>query len=153
VGLVDQGSQRGGGKIWQRGGPSGGGGGGGRGGSSGVGGGGGGGGVNGSGGGVGGSGGRPGSASCGLVCGVGRRRWIFVDTLYFLATFGYYLASFLASLYLLVSQKEMNIWPFICATNKKNEYTNIKWPFCSVYLCIGSNKSPFLQNEYSNVSY
>jgi hypothetical protein len=26
--------------------------------------------------------------------------------------------------YLLVSQKETNIWLSICATNKKNEYTN-----------------------------
>ena len=31
--------------------------------------------------------------------------WIFVDALNFLAIFGYYLASFLASVYLLVSQK------------------------------------------------
>jgi hypothetical protein len=46
------------------------------------------------------------------------------DTLNFLATFGYYLASFLASAYVLVSQKETNIWPFIHATNKKN--TQIK---------------------------
>ncbi len=44
---------------------------------------------------------------------------MIVATLNFLATFGYYLASFLASVYLLVSQKEMNIWPYIHATNKK----------------------------------
>jgi hypothetical protein len=58
VGLVDQGSWGGGGKIWVRRGPSGGGG------------------VGGSGGGGGGGGGggrRPGSASCGLACGVGQR--------------------------------------------------------------------------------
>jgi hypothetical protein len=36
---------------------------------------------------------------------------------YFLAEFGYYLVSFLAPVYLLVSQKETNIWPSICATN------------------------------------
>jgi hypothetical protein len=64
VGLVDRGSQVGGGKIWQRGGPSGGGGSGG-----GVGGGG----VDGSDGGVDGGGGRPVSASCGLASVVGRR--------------------------------------------------------------------------------
>ncbi len=68
VGLVDQGSQGGGGKIWQRGRPRGGGGG-----AGGGGGGGGGGGVNGSGGGVDGGGGRPGLATCGLACGVRRR--------------------------------------------------------------------------------
>ena len=33
-------------------------------------------------------------------------------------------------MYLLVSQKETNIWPSIHATNKKNEYTNKKWSFC-----------------------
>ncbi len=80
----------------------------GSGGGGGVGGGGSGGGVNGSGGGVDGGGGRPVSASCGLASGVGRRSWIFIDTLNILATFGYYLASFLASVYLLVSQKETN---------------------------------------------
>jgi 23S rRNA pseudouridine2605 synthase len=59
----------GGGKIWQRGGPSGGGGSKGGGSGGGVGGGG----VNGSGGGVDGGGGRPVSASCGLASVVGRR--------------------------------------------------------------------------------
>ncbi len=54
VGLVDQGSQGGGGKIWQRGGPGGVSGGG-------------------SGSGVDGGGRRPGSASCGLVFAVGQR--------------------------------------------------------------------------------
>ncbi len=44
--------------------------------------------------------------------------WIFVDTVNILATFCYYLASFLASVYLLVSQKETNVWPSIRATNK-----------------------------------
>ncbi len=73
VGLVDQGSWGGGGKIWQRGGPSGGSGSGGSGGGGGVGGGGGGGGVNGSGGGVDGGSGRPVSASCGLASEVGQR--------------------------------------------------------------------------------
>ncbi len=68
VGLVDQGSRGGGGKIWQRGGPSGGGGGSGGADSSG-----GSGGVDGSGGGVDSGGGRPVSASCGLASGVGRR--------------------------------------------------------------------------------
>jgi hypothetical protein len=66
-----------------------------------------------------------------------------------LATFGYYLASFLASVYLLVSQKETNIWPSIRATNKKNEYTNKKWSFCNMYPCISAKKSPFLQNKYT----
>ncbi len=65
MGFVDQGSRRGGEKIWQRGGP-GGGGGGGSGGGGGVGGGGGGSGVN--------NGGRrPGSASCGLAFAFGWR--------------------------------------------------------------------------------
>ncbi len=73
VGLVDQGSRGGGGKIWQRGGPSGGGGSGGGVGGGGVGGGVGGGGVVGSGGGVNGGGGRPVSASCGLPSVVRRR--------------------------------------------------------------------------------
>ena len=80
VGLVDQGSRGGGGKIWQRGGPSGGGGSGGGVGGGGVGGGVGGGGVDGSsggvdgsGGGVDGGGGRPVSASCGLASVVKRR--------------------------------------------------------------------------------
>ncbi len=63
MGLVDQGSQGGGGKIWQRGGPSGGGG---------IGSGGGGSGVDGSDGGVDSGGGRPGSASLvGLLGGSG----------------------------------------------------------------------------------
>jgi hypothetical protein len=35
-----------------------------------------------------------------------------------LARFSNYLAFFLASVYLLVSQKETNIWPSIRATNK-----------------------------------
>jgi hypothetical protein len=74
-------------------------------------------GVGGDGGGVNGSSGRPGSATCGLAFWVGRRLWIFVDTLNFLATFGYCLASFLASVYLLVSQKETDIWHSIRATN------------------------------------
>ncbi len=78
VGLVDQGSRGGGGKIWQRGGPSGGGGSGGGVGGGGVGGGGVGGGVDGSGvdgsgGGVDGGGRRPVSASCGLASAVGQR--------------------------------------------------------------------------------
>ena len=73
VGLVDQGSRGGGGKIWQRGRPSGGGGSGGSVGGGGVSGGVGGGGVNGSGGGVDSGGGRPVSTSCGLASGVGRR--------------------------------------------------------------------------------
>jgi hypothetical protein len=53
------------------------------------------------------------------------RFWVWAEVLdlskytQFLATFGYYLASFLASVYLLVSQKEMNIWPSIRTTNKK----------------------------------
>ena len=68
VGLVDRGCRGGGGKIWQRGGPSGG-----RVGGSGVGGGVGSGGVDGSGGGVDGGGRRPVSASCGFASGVGRR--------------------------------------------------------------------------------
>jgi hypothetical protein len=66
-----------------------------------------------------------------------------------LAAFGYYLASFLASVYLLVSQKETNIWPSVCATNKKNEYTNKKWSFCNVHPRIGPKKSSFLQNKYT----
>jgi hypothetical protein len=41
-------------------------------------------------------------------------------------TFGYYLVSFLASVYLLVSQKETNIWPSIHTTNKKKPKTQIK---------------------------
>jgi hypothetical protein len=73
MGLVDQGSWGGGGKIWQRGRPSGGGGSGGGGGGGGVSGGGGSGGVDGSSGGVDIGGGRPVSASCGLASGVGRR--------------------------------------------------------------------------------
>ncbi len=73
VGLVDQGSRGGRGKIWQRGGPSGGGSSGGGVGGGGVGGGVGGGGVDGSGGGVDGGGGRPVSASCGLASVVGQR--------------------------------------------------------------------------------
>ncbi len=73
VGLVDQGSWGGGGKIWQRGGPNGGGGSGGGGSGGGVGGGGGGGGVGSSGGGVDGGGRRPVSAFCGLASGVGQR--------------------------------------------------------------------------------
>jgi hypothetical protein len=130
VGLVDWGSQGGRGKIWQRGRPSGGGGGGGGDGGGGVGSGGGGGGVGssgggGGGGGVGGGSGRPGSASCGLAFGVGQRWWIFVAAFNFLSTFGYYLAPFSASVHLLVSQKETNIWPSISATNKKRN-TQIK---------------------------
>jgi hypothetical protein len=73
VGLVDQGSRGGGGKIWQRSGPSGGGGSGGGIGGGGVGGSVGGGGVDGSGGGVDGGGGRPVSTSCELASVVGRR--------------------------------------------------------------------------------
>ncbi len=73
VGLVDQGSRGGGGKIWRRGRPSGGGGSGGGVGGGGVGGGVGGGGVDGSGGGVDGGDGRPLSASCELASVVGWR--------------------------------------------------------------------------------
>ncbi len=50
---------------------------------------------------------------------------LYVNTLNFLATFGYYLAYCLASVYLLVSQKE----------------TNKKCSFCSVYPCIASKGS------------
>jgi hypothetical protein len=64
-----------------------------------------------------------------------------------MATFGYYLASFLASVYLSVSQKETNIWPSIRATNKKNEYTNIKVVILYAYPCIGPKKSPFLAKQ------
>jgi hypothetical protein len=74
---------------------------------------------------------------------------IFVDTVNILATFGYYLASFLASVYLLVSQKEMNIWPSIRATNIKNEYTNKEVVILYAYPCIGPKKSPFWQNKYT----
>ncbi len=73
VGLIDRGSRGGGGKIWQRGGPSGGLGSGGGVGGGGVSGGVGGGGVGGSGGGVDGGGGRPVSASCKLTSVVGQR--------------------------------------------------------------------------------
>jgi hypothetical protein len=66
-----------------------------------------------------------------------------------LATFGYYLASFLASVYLLVSQKKTNIWPSIRATNKKNEYTNKKVVILYVYQCVGPKKSPFWKNKYT----
>ena len=67
-----------------------------------------------------------------------------------MATFGYYLASFLASVYLLVSQKKTNIWPSICATKKiKNKYTNIKVVILYVYPCIGPKKSAFWQNKYT----
>ncbi len=41
-------------------------------------------------------------------------------------------------MYLLVSQKETNIW--ICATNIKKEYTNKKWSFFNVYPCISAKK-------------
>jgi hypothetical protein len=73
VSLVDQGSWGGGGKIWQRGGPSRGGGSRGGGGGSGVGGSCGSSGVDGSGGGVDGGSRRPVSATCGLASGVGQR--------------------------------------------------------------------------------
>ncbi len=73
VGLVDQGSQGGGGKIWQRGRPSGGGGSRGGVGGSGVCGGVGGNGVDDSGSGVKSCGGKPVSASCGLASVAGRR--------------------------------------------------------------------------------
>ncbi len=69
-----------------------------------------------------------------------------------LARFSNILASFLASVYLLVSQKETNIWPSTCATNK-NGYTNKKWSFCNVYPCIGAKKSPFFQNKCTNASF
>ncbi len=114
VGLVDQGSRGGGGKIWQRGRPSGGGGSGGGGGGGGVGGGGGGGGVDG-------GGRRPVLTSCGLTSGAGRRRW----TVNILASFGYYLASFLASVYLLVSQKETNIFGLLFVLQIKKTNTQI----------------------------
>jgi hypothetical protein len=54
--------------------------------------------------------------------------------------------------YLLVSQKESNIWPSICATNKKNKYTNIKVVILYAYPCIGPKKSPFWQNKYTKDS-
>jgi hypothetical protein len=144
VGLVDQGSRGGGGKKWQRGRPSGGGGSGGSVSGSGAGGGvdggcvdgsgggvdGSGGGVNGSGGGVDGGSGRPVSASCGLASVVGQRWWIIVDTVNILATFGY-LAAFLAFVYLLVSQKETNIFGLLFMLQIKKTNTQIKkWSFC-----------------------
>ncbi len=52
-------------------------------------------------------------------------------------------------MYLLVSQKETNIWPSICATNKKNKYTNKKAVILYAYPCIGPKKSPFWQNKYT----
>jgi hypothetical protein len=66
-----------------------------------------------------------------------------------LARFSNYLGFFLASVYLLVSQKETNIWPFICATNKKNKYTNKKVVILYAYPCIGPKKSPFFLNKYT----
>jgi hypothetical protein len=51
--------------------------------------------------------------------------------------------------YLLVSQKETNIWPSICATNKKNEYTNKKVVILYAYPCIGPDKSLFWQHKYT----
>ncbi len=149
VGLVDQGSRGGGGKIWRRNEPSGGGGSGGGGGGSGVGSNGGSSGVNGSGGGVNGGSRRPVSASFWLACGVGQRRWIVLDTLNILMTFGYYLASFLASVNLLVSQKETNIWLSIRATNKKT-YTQIKNGHFVMCICVLVQRNHhFLQNEYT----
>jgi hypothetical protein len=51
--------------------------------------------------------------------------------------------------YLLVSQKETNIWPSICATNKKMN-TQIKTVVIFyAYLFIGPKKSPFWQNKYT----
>ncbi len=128
-GLVDQGSWGGGGKIWQRGRPIRGGGGKGSGSGGGVSGGGGGSGVSGSGGGggVNGGGGRPGSTSCGLACGVGQRLWIFVDTLNFLATFGYYLASFYSiCVFVGIPKRDKYLAFYLCYKLKKNEYTNKK---------------------------
>ncbi len=67
------------------------------------------------------------SASCGLASGVGRRRWIFVDTLNILATFGYYLASFLASVYLLVSHpKKRQIFGLLLVLQIEKMNTQIK---------------------------
>jgi hypothetical protein len=82
------------------------------------------------------------SASCELACEVGQRWWLFVDTLFFLATFGYYLACLLASVYLLVSQKETNFWPSICATIqiKKKEYTNKNHHFVVCIHVLGQRK-------------
>jgi hypothetical protein len=45
--------------------------------------------------------------------------------------------------------KKTNIWPSICATNKKNEHTNKKVVILYVYPCIGPKKSPFWQNKYT----
>jgi hypothetical protein len=66
-----------------------------------------------------------------------------------LARFSNYLALFLASVCLLVSQKETNIWPSICATNKKNKYTTKKLFILYAYPCIGPKKSPILQKKYT----
>jgi hypothetical protein len=41
-----------------------------------------------------------------------------------------------------------NIWPSICATNKKNEYTNKKVVILYAYPCIDPDKSLFWQNKY-----